>query len=234
MPELTDELRALGRTSAPATDVDVFAARVLTALPAAGVRPVRAPVRRRVALALLALVVVLVATPPVRATVAEWLGFGVVRVERGDEPSGRAEVPALTGGPPVAEAAAQATFPLLVPEVLGEPDGVEVAVGGDRVSMTWGRGEDTVRLDQLAGSPDFAVVKQAPRLRFATVGGSELPRWLSALVEHRQPVRGGQPQHLSTADRTMLVLADGSTLRLEGADSFDEAAEWAGSLRPVE
>ena len=234
MPELTYELRALGRTSAPATDVDAFAARVLAALPAAGVRPVRAPVRRRVALALLALVVVLVATPPVRATVAEWLGFGVVRVERGDEPSGRAEVPALTGGPPVAEAAAQATFPLLVPEVLGEPDGVEVAVGGDRVSMTWGRGEDTVRLDQLAGSPDFAVVKQAPRLRFATVGGREV-LWLPSAHRLAMLDQSGEPSgEFRTADRTMLVLADGSTLRLEGADSFDEAAEWAGSLRPVE
>ena len=92
--------------------------------------------------------------------------------EPGGEPSGRAEVPSLTGGPSVTEAAVRATFPLLVPDALGEPDGVEVAAGGNRVSMTWGQGTDTVRLDQVAGSPDFAVIKQAPRLRFATVDGS--------------------------------------------------------------
>lgn len=233
MPDLTDELRELGRTSAPVPDADVFAARVLAALPAAAPQPVRAPVRRRVALALLALVVVLVATPPVRATVAEWLGFGAVRVEPGDEPSGRAEVPSLTGGPSVTEAAAQATFTLLVPEALGEPDGVEVAAGGNRVSMTWGRGADTVRLDQVAGSPDFAVVKQAPRLRFATVAGREA-LWLPTAHRVAMLDEAGEPaEGFRAADRTMLVLADGSTLRIEGADSFDEAAEWASSLRPV-
>jgi hypothetical protein len=195
---------------------------------------VRAPIRRRVALALLALVVVLVATPPVRATVAEWLGFGAVRVERGDEPSGRPEVPALSGGPSVAEAAAQATFPLLVPRALGDPDGVEVAAGGDRVSMTWAGSDGTVRLDQLAGSPDFTVVKQAPRLRFATVGSRQV-LWLP--TAHRVAMLDGDGEPAGgfrAAERTMLVLADGSTLRLEGAGSFAEAADLVRTLRPVD
>lgn len=234
MPDLTDELRTLGRTSAPAPDVDAFAARVTAALPHPAPQPVRAPVRRRVALALLALVVALVATPPVRATVAEWLGFGAVRVERGDEPSGSPEVPAVSGGPSVAEAAAQATFPLLVPGALGEPDGVEVAAGGGRVSMTWGRGEQTVRLDQLTGGPDFAVVKQAPRLRFATVAGRDV-LWLPTAHRVAMLDADGDPAGgFRAADRTMLVLADRSTLRLEGADSFAEAADLVRTLRPVD
>jgi hypothetical protein len=207
---LTDDLRTLGHASEPVVDADLLAARVVGALPAAP-GTARPRVRRRVALAALAVLVALVATPPVRAVVAEWLGFGAS----------------------VAEAAQQAGFPLYVPTALGEPDGVEVADDGRRVSMSWGSGADTVRLDQLAGTLDFTVVKQAPRLQFATVDGSDV-LWLP--TAHRVALldTDGEPAgSFRVADRTMLVPRGESTLRLEGPLTFAEAADLARSLQAV-
>jgi hypothetical protein len=229
---LTDDLRTLGHASEPVVDADLLAARVVGALPAAP-GTARPRVRRRVALAALAVLVALVATPPVRAAVAEWLGFGAVRVEPGDAPTGRPDVPELGRGPSVAEAAQQAGFPLYVPTALGEPDGVEVADDGRRVSMSWGSGADTVRLDQLAGTLDFTVVKQAPRLQFATVDGSDV-LWLP--TAHRVALldTDGEPAgSFRVADRTMLVPRGESTLRLEGPLTFAEAADLARSLQAV-
>src|SRR5262245_14812668 len=51
------------------------------------------PPRRRIALVVVAVLLALVATPPVRAAVADWFGFGAVRIERGSTPSESAPPP---------------------------------------------------------------------------------------------------------------------------------------------
>jgi hypothetical protein len=134
MPELSlaDELRALGRAARPDVDPDGLAARVVGALPARV--EARRRVGRRVALAALAVLVALVAAPPVRATVAEWFGFGAVRVEPGGPPTRQSPaVPPVTGPMSLADAAALADFQLVAPAALGEPDGTVSSDDGSRV-----------------------------------------------------------------------------------------------------
>ena len=231
-PTLTDDLRTLGRAAQPDVDPDLFAARVVGALPR--VAASRPRTGRRVALAVLAVLVALVATPPVRAAVAEWFGFGAVRVEpSGTPPPGEPEVPPVDGGLSLANGAALADFEVVAPAALGDPDGVEVAEDSNRVSMSWGSGDETVRVDQLAGTPDYAMVKTAPRLRFATVDGRDVLWFPTA---HRVALVGedGDPAAaFRVADRTMLVPLADSTLRLEGPLTYAEAADLARSLRPV-
>jgi hypothetical protein len=234
MPEqtLTDELRALGRAAQPDVDPGLLAARVVDALESPA--PSRPRTVRRVALAGLAVLVALLATPPVRATVAEWFGFGAVRVEPdGSPPPVAPDVPPVDGDLSLTDAAAGVDFDVVAPTALSAPDGVEVADDRGRVSMSWARGDGTVRLDQLAGTPDYAVVKTAPRLQFATVGGRDV-LWFP--TSHRVALldADGDPAGaFRVADRTMLVPLPDSTVRIEGSLSFAEAADLAGSLAPV-
>jgi hypothetical protein len=234
MPEqtLVDDLRALGRAAQPAVDPDALAARAVAALPSPA--PARSRTVRRVALAGLALLVALVATSPVRATVAEWFGFGAVRVEPGGSPPPQdPDVPPVDDAVPLADAAARVDFDLVTPTALRAPDGVEVAGDGRRVSMSWTRPDGSIRLDQLAGSPDYAMAKTAPRLRFATVNGRDVLWFPTA---HRVALldESGAPAALfRVADRTLLVPLADSTVRIEGVLTFTGATDLARSLRPV-
>jgi hypothetical protein len=234
MPErtLTEELRALGRAAQPDIDLDLLAARVVDGLPSPA--PARPRTGRRVALAALSVLVALVATPPVRATVAEWFGFGAVRVEPdGSPPPGKPDVPPVDGDVSLTAAAARVDFDVVAPTALEAPDGVEVADDRGRVSMSWAGGEGTVRVDQLAGLPDYAAVKAAPRLQFATVGGRDVLWFPTAHRVALLDADGDPAGVVRVADRTMLVPLPDSTVRLEGPLTFAEAAEIAGSLRPV-
>ena len=233
LSDLTDDLHALGRAAQPDLAADLFATRVVAALPAPAV-PARPRVRRRVALAALTVLVALVATPPVRATVADWFGFGAVRVEPGREgPSGEPAVPEVEGGQSVEAAAGRVDFPVYVPAALGAPDGVEVSGDRRRVSMSWGSGDGTVRVDQLAATLDYAMVKQAPRLRFVTVAGRDV-LWFP--VAHRVAMldpAGDPAGGFRVADHTLVVPLATSTLRVEGPLTLDQATELARSLRAV-
>src|SRR5687768_12854392 len=168
--QLLVELRMLGRSAGPATaDPDRMAAAVVASL--ATHREPRFT-RRRLALVAVALLVALLATPPVRAAVADWLGFGGVRVELGDPGGSTAPPPpAADEASDVEEAAGEVTFTVLAPRRLGPPAGVEVAADGRVLSMTWTVEGSVVRLDQFDGTLDFAMAKQSPGVLYVAVGG---------------------------------------------------------------
>ena len=230
---LVADLRSLGRRAAPGTDVDALAGRVLLALPQAGPDPRRT--LRRVALAALAVLVALAATPPVRATVADWFGFGGVRVERGEpERTGGEGGGAPTRVADVAAAAAAVSFPVLLPTALGEPD--EVGVGRDRrvVSMTWGSGAGQLRVDQFDGALDYAVAKRAPRMRFVPVAGTDalwFPTPHDVVLLDPDGTRRTESARLS--GRTLVWPTATTTLRLEGDLTLTEAVRIAESAVPV-
>ncbi len=84
--DLARDLAALGRAvdvPAPGPGLATAVLERLSDPPATRVAPARRR-RRLVALAVGAVLLALLATPPVRAAVADWFGFGGVRVERGD------------------------------------------------------------------------------------------------------------------------------------------------------
>jgi hypothetical protein len=192
--------------------------------------------RRRVALLVGAVLLALLATPPVRAEVAGWFGFGAVKVEEnGSAPTGPASPPpTVTPGGPASEAAAAASFPVSVPEELGEPDGVRVSADGATVSMSWRSAEGALRLDQFDARLDFAVIKQTGSALFTDVGGSdgvwfEEPHEVALLEDDGTPV-----EHSARLAGHTLVWQDGDvTLRLEGDISLERAVEIAESAVPV-
>lgn len=237
MPErdeerLLAELRTLGRSNdVPGVDEDRMVARVEAALRAA---PEPRGTGRRLALAALAVLVALVATPPVRAAVADWFGFSGVRVETGDPRGAASEPPALRGGPEVAQAAAAVPFPLLVPTALGRPEGVQVAPDRRTVSMTWREQGRVVRLDQFDGTLDFAMAKTSPRVRYAAVAGADA-LWFREPHEVVLLDRDGgrRTETARLAGHTLIWPQGTTTLRLEGRLSLDRAVRLAESVRAV-
>ena len=123
-----------------------------------------APPRRRrswldrpawqLAVASVALIVaVVMAIPPARAAVLDWLGFSSVRITR-EEPQPSRFGQALVLGDPVTLERARRTFPVLVPEELGDPEAVYLydhPTMGPRVDMVY------------RGRPGLPVVQQHGR-----------------------------------------------------------------------
>ncbi|MFG2558261.1 hypothetical protein [Streptomyces sp. NPDC048496] len=260
---LRAELLALGRgmeVPEPEGGGLTMAERVLAQIVAEAV-PVPVPVppgwleragvwaRRRVhllAAALSGLLVVLVLTPPVRATVADWFDFGGVDVRY--DPS--APVPEQPGapvpgcGPPVttAEAARRSGFRPVVPGALGAPDAVSVSglpEGRWMVTLCWQEEGRTIRLDEFAAPLDPYFIKQV----------REQPEWLKVADGRGGTVDGlwfARPHALQfgmvdgdgvrwtrsqrTAGPTLLWVKGGLlTLRLEGVASRERARSVAGS-----
>jgi hypothetical protein len=188
------------------------------------------PRRRRIALVVAAVLLALLATPPVRAAVADWFGFGGVRVEKGAPGSGAAPPPEVTRGS-VTEAAAAVDFAVSVPEALGAPDGVEVSPDERMVSMSWSSGDDgVVRLDQFDGRFDFAVLKTAPGVHYAAVGNTDAI-WFEEPHEVvlLDPDGTRRTESARLAGHTLIWLDDVTTLRLEGDLSLERAVEIAES-----
>ena len=238
--DLVRDLAALGRMVETPAPSGALAATVLERV-ATSARPGKAATwwsqrRHRVAVAVAAVLLALVATPPVRAAVADWFGFGGVLVQRGDPGPGPASPPpAVSPTRSVAEAAALVGFPVSVPAELGEPDGVEVA--GDRrtVSMSWTTDEAGVlRLDQFDGRVDYAVMKQAPGLTFVAVDGADA-LWFEAPHDVALLQADGSPVTHSArlAGHTLIWQDAATTLRLEGDLSLERAVEIAESAEPV-
>jgi hypothetical protein len=239
--DLARDLAALGRGADVPTPGASIAVAVLERLPE---RPVAGPMRLgtgarglRIAVVVVAVLLGLLATPPVRAAVADWFGFGGVRVERGDGGSPTTDVSAPTVPPSVslAEAAAAVDFTVSVPAELGEPDGVEVS--GDRrmVAMSWTTDDEGVlRLDQFDATLDFTVLKVAPDVFYAEVDGTDA-RWFEephevALLEPD----GTQVRHSARlAGHTLIWQRGAVTLRLEGDVGLSRAVEIAESATPV-
>lgn len=234
---LVDELRGLGSSlDVPAPDPEASAAAVLQRLaeddvPAAsragGFVAVVRRYRVRIAAALLALLVALTLTPPVRATVAEWFGFAGVIVRPGpSEPSAPAPPPG-DAGLSLSAARELVAFEPVLPDVLGTPDGVDVTSERRLMTLTWHDGDETVRLDQFDGrlSPLFMKTAQMNDTAERIDLGAGEAYWFSEphdLVllddgrERTEPPRVAAP--------TLVWQAGDVTLRLEGLDRQEAIA----------
>ncbi|MEW1826377.1 hypothetical protein [Streptomyces sp. NPDC088196] len=197
---LPAELRALGRSldargggGGGAAGSESMVERVLTQILAeqipvpvqqAGPTGVRARLRavrrwtrmrwRALTAALCGLLTVLVLTPPVRAAVFDWFGFGgvEVRYDPSAVPSAGAEVPGCGRSVTPAQAGRRAGFEPLVPDALGVPDAVTVTGeprGRFLVSLCWREGGHTVRVDEYPARLDVGFAKTV----------REPPEWLS-------------------------------------------------------
>lgn len=129
---------------------------------------------RALTAAVCGLLTVLVLTPPVRATVSDWFGFGgvEVRYDPSAVPSPGARVPDCGRSVPLGEAERRAGFAPLVPRALGSPDAVAVSGlprGRFLVSLCWRDGGRTIRLDQFPARLDPSFAKAV----------REQPEWLS-------------------------------------------------------
>ena len=250
--DLTRDLAALGRAveaPAPSSGLATAVLERVSAMPEpaepAGLwRTLTAGIesrRRRVALVVVAALLALLAAPPVRAAVADWLGFGAVRVERGSPVPGPAAPPPEVSPPAtspdasLAEAAAAVGFVVSVPAELGDPDGVEVSADRQRVSMSWRTAEaGVVRLDQFGARLDYAVLKTAPELTWVAVDGRDAV-WFEE--PHEVALLQADGTSLSHPPRLAghtLLWQDGSvTLRLEGDVDVARAVAIAESATPV-
>lgn len=212
---------------------------------------------RSLVAALCGLLTVLALTPPVRAAVTDWFGFGgvEVRYDPSAVPSPGAEVPGCGRSVSLGEAERRAGFAPLVPKALGTPDAVTVSGlprGRTLVSLCWRERGRTIRLDEFPGRLDVTFVKSV----------REQPEWLS-LGGDGDGDGGGDPvlwfsrPHVlsfwivgtdghrftraeRTAGPTLLwshggadgegVAAHGVTLRLEGVASKARALEIAKAV----
>ncbi|MEV6587783.1 hypothetical protein [Streptomyces acidicola] len=274
---LPEELTALGRSlDRPGADGDdggetmvervlqqILAEQVPTPTPVAGrpgsgerLRRVRHWARahwRTLTAVLCGLLTALVLTPPVRASVADWFGFGgvEVRYDPSAVPTPGASVPGCGASVSPAEAERRAGFTPRVPEVLGTPDAMAVTrQPHDRylISLCWREQGHTVRLDEFPARLDIGFVKGVreqphwvPLARHDDAGDSlsdtalwfPRPHLLTFWLTDENGDRFVRSER--TAGPTLLWThrqADGSdlTLRLEGVASKTRALEIAKSL----
>lgn len=262
---LAGELRDLGRgIRIPDVDGETMAERVLARLladadaPAAG--RAAGPSRRRrmmrrlrrqwraLSVVMSGVLVVLVLTPPVRATVAGWFGFGGVGVhyDPSAPPRRATAVPWCENPVALSEAGRRAGFAPRVPVALGTPEAVSVTVGPDGrsvVSLCWREDGGVVRLDEFPARLDLGFSKQSRLLpRWLTLGddGSGTgPRtdalWFAEPHELRFDMTDIRGEDWVRAERTagptlLWTTADAvTTLRLEGVPSVQRARAIAES-----
>jgi hypothetical protein len=205
----------------------------------------------QLAVAATALVIaVVMAVPPARSAVLDWLGFGSVRIER-TEPR-----PPFAGGlvlgEPVtlAQARRRAGFPVLVPAAVGEPDAVyldsDPAVGtrvdlvyrarpGLPSASTTGAGLLVTEFRAIATPVIEKSAGGGARVERLEVGGD--PAFFISGAEHGfayvDPRTGNTNfENQRLAGNTLLVeRSDGVLLRLEGELSRAEAVRIADSVR---
>ncbi|MGV9450662.1 hypothetical protein [Streptomyces sp. NPDC003635] len=271
---LPEELRSLGRSlDRPGADgAETMVERVLqqilaehvptpVAEPAGAGERLRAARRwtrarwRSLTAALCGLLTVLVLTPPVRAAVFDWFGFGgvEVRYDPSARPSASAEVPRCPGSGSVSLPGAErrAGFAPVVPEALGAPDAVTVTdqpSGRFLVSLCWQEDGRTVRLDEFRARLDPAFVKtvrEQPEWISLGTGDGAAPQdtalWFARPHLLSFPLIGADgsthTHQERTAGPTLLWMHEADpavegtlTLRLEGVASKQRAVEIAKSL----
>jgi len=219
-----------------------------------------APVRRRswlarpawqLAVAATALIIaVVMAIPPARAAVLDWLGFSSVRITR-EEPQPSSFGQALSLGAPVTldQARRRAGFTVLVPEAVGEPDAVflhEHPTMGPRVDMLYrereglpassntGAGLLITQFRAVASPLIQKSVGSGATVEQLEVDGdpaffiSGAPHGFAYYNEERDQ-SNFEEQRL--AGNTLLVdRSDGILLRIEGEISRERAVEIAESV----
>ncbi|GAB2777910.1 hypothetical protein GCM10027073_08110 [Streptomyces chlorus] len=277
---LREELRALGRSmdgtggaGGPESMVERVLAQIVAEevpVPVASaqgagerLRMVRRWTRARwrsLAATLCGLLTVLTLTPPVRAAVSDWFGFGgvEVRYDPSAVPSEGAEVPDCGPSVSLGRAERQAGFAPLVPKALGAPDAVTVSGlprGRFLVSLCWRERGHTIRLDEFPARLDVTFAKRVrEQPEWMSLGGDRaggggvpdpalwFPRphllsfWLVDADGHRftRKERTAGPTLLWMEGDGVVGEGDASevTLRLEGEASKARALEIAESVGP--
>ncbi|MFI7061089.1 hypothetical protein ACIBL3_08920 [Kribbella sp. NPDC050124] len=217
---LDDELRALGQSAVVPPVDDGLTAAVLT-------RVADMPIRRslrdrwRTFLALfLVLVAGAVATPPVRATVAEWLNIGGVRAQPvASAPTSAPTLPSVTGQLSLAEAQRIAGFKPGVPAELGAPAGVEASPGFVAVGWTG------VRLEQFRAevSPLYVKKYYSSLQEVTELNGY----WFDGPHELVLEEATGTERRVRVAGPTLVWVDSGVTFRLEGVADKERAIRLA-------
>lgn len=240
MSELELELREL-RIEWPETPDLVAAVEQRLAAPPPA-RPRRSPLARpawQLAVAATALIIaVVMAIPPARAAVLDWLGFSSVRITR-EEPLPTLGNELVLGDPVTLERAREA-FPVLVPEELGDPDAVYLydhVLFGPRIDLVYGSGAPEVLITQFRAVTEPVIEKAigtGAEVERLTVNGD--PAFFISGAPHGfayvNPDTGDanfEEQRL--AGNTLLVeRSDGVLVRLEADFSRERAIEIAESL----
>jgi hypothetical protein len=218
-----------------------------------------APPRRRswldrpgwqLAVAATALIIaVVMAIPPARAAVLDWLGFSSVRITR-EEPRPSRFGQALVLGDPVTLEQARRSFPVLVPEAVGKPDSVylyEHPLMGPRVDLLYrarpglptssntGAGMLITQFKAVASPYIEKSAGAGAKLERLTVDGD--PAFFLSGAPHgfAYTVPGTENTNFEEqrlAGNTLLVdRSDGVLLRIEADISRDRAVEIAESVR---
>ncbi len=195
--------------------------------------------RRRLIAVVLAILLVVALTPPVRAAVREWLQIGGVLIRTGAPPSPPPVQPSSLGNQELTldQARAAVAFPIGVPAELGPPDRVTVTEDRRVVGMDWTIDGRAVHLDQFDGTMSWVFVKQNWKLVTPTeIGGSNDAVWLAekhaiAYVD-RDGVERRETARLSGPSLIWQPMIDGRelTVRLEGITTLDRARAIAESL----
>jgi len=190
--------------------------------------------RRQAVAVVAALLVALVAAPPVRAAVADWFGFAgvIVRNDPGPGPSEAPPPPTVGATTSLEEARGSVDFTPVLPSALGSPEGLEVSADRRLLSMSWtGLPDGAVRLDQFDGQVDYSFAKTSPGVEFTTVSGSTA-LWFAepheVVVLNSDRTRRTETARL--AGHTLIWQHQGTALRLEGDLSLARAIEIAESV----
>lgn len=200
--------------------------------------------RRRLAVAVvvvLAALLAVLAVPPARTAILDWLGIGGARIVRVDELPALAPEPGLEilgDRVSIDDATARAGFPFARPP-RDEPPPDEIRVApGIRVSYVW-RDGDRVRLliTQFPGSVDDPgllkkLVGTSTRMAQLEVEGHPAV-WLEGgphVVYFVAPDGGVRDDQGWLAGNTLLVDRDGVTVRVEGALGRDDAVDLVRAL----
>jgi hypothetical protein len=217
-----------------------------------------APPRRRawfdrpawqLAVAATALIVaVVMAIPPARAAVLDFLGFGSVRITR-EEPRPSRLGQALVLGDPVTLERARRALSVVVPEALGQPDAVylyDQPVMGPRVDLVY-RGREGIPVSSNTGVglliTEFRAVT-TPVIEKSAGSGATVerlevdgdPAYFISGAPHGfayvNPEGDANFEEQRLAGNTLLVeRSDGILLRIEADISRDRAVEIAESVR---
>jgi hypothetical protein len=249
LADLEVQLRALGRSITIEPPADDLAERVLDRVLAERPGPlIRAwhrlvtSRRRLVAVIIAAVIVALGLTPPVRATVLEWLRIGGVVIKTAPPPAPGTSLtpqPPPTSGPTttVAEAQRLVDFPLGIPEELGTPASVRVSEDRRVVSMDWGSGVGRIHLDQFGGELSWVFVKKYWEDVTPTAVGGRDAVWLAAshpiVYVDRDGAERTESARIAGPSLVWQRTASGSevTLRLEGDVTLVRALAIAESVR---
>ncbi len=233
MPELEQQLARLG------TEIDFPPTPDLARAVRAHLEP-RPRLSWRLALAaalvLVALGAGLVAVPPVRDTVAGWLGLKNVTIERvkvlpSPQPS---PIPPPGRLVSLAEAERAVSFTVRPPRALGSPDRVYLQSdppAGGEVTLDYG----PISVSEFRGQPYLGkILGPGTRVEPVTVNGNT-GAWISGEAHDffYTDTRGmAQTQTLRPAGSVLLWEEGGLILRVEGAATKERALAIATSLEP--